>query len=53
MASGVFVGPEGDVEIGYSATAVIIFNGTQYPDIVIDGRHYYRANLVTGEVTAL
>jgi hypothetical protein len=52
-AEGVFVGPEGDVTAGYEATAVIIFNGTQYPEIVIDGRYYYRTNLETGAVIPL
>jgi hypothetical protein len=52
-AEDVFVAPEGDVTAGYNATAVIRFNGTQYPEIAIDGRYFYRTNLVTGEVIPL
>lgn len=34
----------------YEVSAIVTFNGTRYPEIVIDGTHHYVADLETGAV---
>jgi hypothetical protein len=39
-----------DVEAHLNATVVVVYNGTQYPEITVNGTFRYRVNLLTGEV---
>jgi hypothetical protein len=43
----------GDVEAHFDATAVVTFNGTANPQVVINGQYHYTLNLVTGAVTPI
>lgn len=40
-----------DVEWHVTGTAILTFNGTATPDLVVNGTFRYRLNLLTGEVT--
>jgi hypothetical protein len=42
-----------DVEGHIDAYAIVTFNGTQFPQIVVNGQYHYTLNLVTGAVTVV
>ena len=42
-----------DVEAAYDALVVVTFNGTQYPEVTVDGAFRYRMNLNSGEIVRL
>ena len=46
-------GDRADVEAAYDALVVVTFNGTQYPEVTVDGAFRYRMNLNSGQVARL
>lgn len=40
-----------DVDVYFNTTVVITFDGTDQPEIVVDGTYRYHWNLVTGDIT--
>jgi hypothetical protein len=40
-----------DVEVHFDAVVVVTFNGTNEPEIVVNGTYRYRWNLQTGQIT--
>jgi hypothetical protein len=40
-----------DVEAHFDATVVVIFDGTPFPEIVVNGTYHYRWNMLTGTVS--
>ena len=41
----------GDVEVHYEVVVVVTFNGTNEPELVVNGTYRYRWNMETGQVT--
>jgi hypothetical protein len=46
-------GARGDVEAVFDALVVVAFDGTQYPEVTVNGTYRYRVNLNTGQVARL
>jgi hypothetical protein len=43
----------GDVEAHFEATAIVTFNGTANPQVVVNGQYHYTLNLINGAVTPI
>jgi len=43
-------GPQGGIEVHYTAVVAVTFNGTQFADVAVNGRYHYRLDLQTGDV---
>jgi len=46
-------GSRADVEATFDALVVVTFNGTQYPEVAVNGTYRYRMNLNTGQVARI
>jgi hypothetical protein len=46
-------GTQGDVTKSLSATVVVTFNGTRYPDVVVSGVHRFKWDMQHGTMTAV
>jgi hypothetical protein len=52
-AHATYESPQGSAQWDYEAVAVITFNGTDTPTVVINGTYTYQINLKTGEAIAV
>lgn len=50
VADALFQNNGQQVQTHHEVTAWVTFNGTRFPEIVVDGRYSYRVDLVTGSV---